>query len=57
MRDPKRIKKILRIVRKVWLKNPNLRLMQLLGNCFEVGDNYYKEDEELKRKLKERYNV
>lgn len=55
MRDPKRIKKILRLIRKIWLKSPDLRLMQLLGNCFEAGDNYYKEDEELGQRLREVY--
>ena len=55
MRDKKRIKKILRLIRKIWLKNPNYRLMQLLGNCYEPGDNYYKEDAELKQALKNLY--
>jgi len=27
-----------------WKKNPDLRLMQLLGNGFPAGDNYYVDD-------------
>lgn len=52
MRDPKRIKPILELIEKIWTKNPDLRLCQLIGNCFEAGDNYYKEDNILEEKLK-----
>lgn len=55
MRDIARIKRIINLVKKIWKKNPDLRLLQLLGNCFEAGDNYYKEDDELEKKLKETY--
>ncbi len=55
MRDPKRIVPILRTIYRIWLKNPDLRLIQLLGNCFEEKDLYYIEDEELEKKLKEEY--
>ena len=57
MRDPKRITKILKLIEKIWIYQPDLRLCQLLGNCFEEGDNYYKEDDELYKKLKEIYDV
>ena len=30
---------------KAWKKHPNLRLMQLLGNGFPAGDNYYVDDQ------------
>jgi hypothetical protein len=55
MRDPKRIIKILDLIKKIWIKNPDLRLCQLIGNCFEAGDNYYKEDNNLEKRLREIY--
>ena len=51
------ILKILYLIYKAWRKNRNLRLCQLVGNCFEAGDNYYKEDKELVKRIKEVYNV
>ena len=44
MRDPKRISKILKYVEKIWKKNPDLRLMQLLLNA---RTHYYTEDDDL----------
>ena len=55
MRKKRRIFKILYLIFKIWVGNPNLRLMQLLGNCFEPGDNYNVEDNTLYRKLKKNY--
>ena len=55
MRDLKRIKRILKLIEKIWKKNPDLRLYQLLGNCFQYGDNYYKDDNLLEMRLKEVY--
>lgn len=55
MRDPNRIRRILRLVKKIWHQNPNLRLTQLLGNCFKPGDLYYEEDEKVEKRLKEVY--
>ncbi len=52
MRDPKRINSILNKIRRIWKKNPDLRLFQLLGNCFPAQDNYHVEDEELEQRLK-----
>lgn len=54
-KDPKRIDRILKLINGIWKKGPDLRLCQLIGNCFEAGDSYYKEDEELEQKLKEIY--
>jgi len=52
MRDIRRIDKILKKIRKYWKANPDLRLMQLLGNCWEGNeDRYYTEDDELGRVL------
>ena len=55
MRDPKRIKPMLKLIEKIWIKNPDLRLMQLLGNVLGSGDHYYKEDDQLETNLKELY--
>ena len=54
MRDPKRIDKVLAVIKKVWEKKPDLRLMQLLGNCFDF-DPYYIQDENLMDYLNEVY--
>jgi len=59
MRDPKRIVRILKLIEKIWKKNPDLRLCQLLGNTVERLDNhciYYVEDDKLEQKLKELYS-
>lgn len=55
MRNPNRIPRILSQIKAIWEKNPDLRLCQLLGNCFVAGDNYYKEDDILEKKLDEVY--
>jgi len=55
MRDPKRINRISKLIGKIWRKNPDLRLCQLIGNCFPAGNNYYREDDELERRLRELY--
>ena len=55
MRDPKRIARILFLVGKIWIKNPDLRLCQLIGNV-APGDNYHIEDEDLEKRLKTLYS-
>ena len=55
MRDKRRIKRILTLIEQIWTKMPDLRLCQLIGNCFLPGDNYHREDYELERRLKEVY--
>lgn len=47
MRDPKRIPKVLRLIKKYWTKCPDLRLSQLIGNLSNRHDPYYFEDDEL----------
>lgn len=55
MRDPKRIPRILTLIERIWKKNPDLRLTQMICNCFPPGDPYYKEDDELEEALKYYY--
>lgn len=47
MRDIKRIPIILEKVEKIWEKNPDLRLGQLLLNVCREPTLYYIEDEDL----------
>ena len=47
MRDPARIDNILSTIKKVWDKAPDLRLCQLIGNCFDSGDLYHVDDDRL----------
>ncbi len=54
MRDPRRINKIVRELKRIWKENPQLRLCQLLGNCFVEKDLYYIEDDFLLQGL---YNM
>ena len=57
MRDPSRIPIILKEIERIWLEDPDLRLCQLIGNCHESGDLYYKEDDDLLKRLKEVYDT
>ena len=57
MRDPKRVERILKLIEKIWKKRNDLRLCQLLGNCFDPGDLYYKEDDVVERRLKGIYEA
>ncbi len=41
------IHNIVEFINMAWRKNPDLRLMQLLGNGFPAGDNYYVDDQAL----------
>ena len=61
MRRPERIPKILERLKKVWEKNPDMRLAQLIGNVFPCSasdyiDPYYIEDEEFTRRIEEFYS-
>ncbi len=47
-------KELLDLIKKIWLKYPDLRLCQLIGNCHE-GDGYYIEDKELILQLEDKY--
>ncbi len=54
MRDPKRIKRILKLIEKIWTKYPDLRLGQLLQNFagFTRKDNWNVEDDTTESFLK-----
>jgi len=56
MRDPARIKTVLATIEELWTRYPQLRLGQLIGNCFHTEDIYYIEDRKLVEKLKETYD-
>ena len=56
MRNPERIDEILKLISEIWHKNPDLRLCQLIGNCFEAKDLYHIEDVALIYKLIECYS-
>jgi uncharacterized protein YihD (DUF1040 family) len=54
MRNPNRIKPLLKLIEEIWEKYPDLRLCQLIGNVAPY-DNYHVEDDDLKNRLKEMY--
>jgi uncharacterized protein YihD (DUF1040 family) len=54
MRDPKRIKKMLKLIKVIWEDNPDLRLCQLIGNVAPY-DNYHIEDDDLEKRLRKQY--
>ena len=55
MRNPKRIRPILRELAVIWKKYPDLRLGQLIGNVAEGTALYYADDDDLIAQLKAFY--
>lgn len=56
-RDPQRMDELMYELERVWKEHPDTRLGQLLVSCVD-GDAdklFYMEDEELLKKLRERY--
>jgi hypothetical protein len=51
MRNPDRIARILKTLERYWYDNPNMRLDQIVGNCYGAGDSYYMEDDRIERFL------
>jgi len=51
MRDPKRIKKVLNTIERVWNKVPDWRLGQLIVNATKQNDPFYVDDNDLIVKL------
>jgi hypothetical protein len=56
-RDPARIDRILNTIRTIWVANPDMRLCQLIGNCFGEGDLYYTDDLDLEQALTNSYET
>ena len=57
-RDFERIDEILKLISEIWHKNPELRLCQIIGNCFDIeqiSDLYYVEDYKLWDRLEKMY--
>jgi len=53
MRDPKRIKKVLETIERVWIKVPDFRLGQLIVNATKQNDPFYVEDDILIKQLEQ----
>lgn len=51
MRDPKRIKRILKKLEIAWTQNPDLRLGQFIYNLSGDGEVFYFEDSFLEERL------
>ena len=56
-RNPKRITGVLAVIKQIWEKDPDLRLMQLLLNVTKIDGAYNLEDDELVKRLKELYKL
>jgi hypothetical protein len=58
-RDPARIATVLRVIERVWERQPDMRLGQLLGNLRPDGhpglDLYWLEDDDLLEELMKLY--
>jgi hypothetical protein len=56
MRNPKRIKPLLKLIETIWLKYPDFRLCQLMGSCLPMPDGlYWVEDDLLEGRLRTLY--
>ena len=55
MRDPNRIDGVLQAIKDIWVKCPDMRLGQLIGNVLEGPSLYYVEDDGLVSALKDMY--
>lgn len=53
MRDPKRIKRIIKLLEKFWAQHPDWRLCQLISNLHGAGPQhiFYTEDDEIEELL------
>ncbi len=54
-KDFDRIDEVLELMSEVWHEYPDLRLCQLIGNCFTQFDLYYIEDDDLQDRLEKKY--
>jgi len=55
MTDSKKRTQTLKLVKKIWELNPDLRFTQLIQNPFGSFDSYYVEDDHLIERLKKYY--
>ena len=53
----KEIDTIVALINRAWKTFPNMRLCQLIGNCFPAGDLYYTVDDVLEMQLRGNYFV
>lgn len=58
MRQEQRVERLCRLVYRIWSKNRDLRLLQLILNATDIkqGDNYFVEDEVIEKNLRKMYN-
>ena len=57
MSDPARIARILELLSRYWQANPDLRLGQIIGNCYgRPGDAYRMQDDRLEKYLLAKLN-
>lgn len=57
MRTTEQINKTIEIIKKLWINNSDLRLTQLIQNCYGTNDIYFVEDEQLITDLKRTYGA
>ena len=57
MRDPKRIERILNLLRAYWSQNPDLRLGQLITNFAHTDAIFYTEDALFEAELRKSVDV
>lgn len=56
-RDPKRIDRILKLIKKIWQDNSDLRLGQIIDTSCSYENTFYIEDHELEYRLKKEYKI
>lgn len=49
--NPEKRERLLELIKEIWNKNPQLRLCQLIQNCYSTNDIYYVTDEYLEQDL------
>ena len=55
MREVARITRILKLIERIWKKAPDLRLLQLITNCFDEQDLYHIEDDLVEARIRAVY--
>lgn len=57
MRDPERIDRVLDAVRRLWERQPNWRLGELIVNTTGEHRFFYTEDDQLLRRIEEKLDA